>query len=318
VKGLGNQQDYGMRIYDPRVGRFLSVDPLTNHFSALSPYQYAMNTPIQATDLDGAEAKISNEDGGKVMAITGVMTVWEVRNSTTNTFLRLNPGIHDNLRDKELAKIGITDPEITKHFQLRMRTVVVKEELKFCLRCVGNEEIEKTYSREWVVEPENTLAKELLETGLDIVSIASVTTPAKGSLILLARGQGAIVVNQLKTLFHPQAFLKGFKIPLKANGAPDFSKMLAGIRSGQKNELKDFKYTGNYAQDFKKADELAGFTELNPKPANTTWHHVEDFDSKTGTGTLQLVSRDAHQAASHSGGAAQYRAANRGKGYGKN
>jgi len=27
VKGLGIQQDYGMRIYDARLGKFLSVDP---------------------------------------------------------------------------------------------------------------------------------------------------------------------------------------------------------------------------------------------------------------------------------------------------
>lgn len=49
-------QDYGMRIYDYRLGRFLSVDPLTKEFSMLTPYQFASNTPIQAIDLDGLEA----------------------------------------------------------------------------------------------------------------------------------------------------------------------------------------------------------------------------------------------------------------------
>ncbi len=55
VKGEGNQQDYGMRIYDPRLGRFLSVDPLTKEYPWYTPYQFAGNTPIQAVDLDGAE-----------------------------------------------------------------------------------------------------------------------------------------------------------------------------------------------------------------------------------------------------------------------
>jgi RHS repeat-associated protein len=55
VKGTGNQIDYGMRYYDPRAGRFMSVDPLTKKYPALTPYQYASNTPIQAVDLDGKE-----------------------------------------------------------------------------------------------------------------------------------------------------------------------------------------------------------------------------------------------------------------------
>lgn len=58
VKGEGNQYDYGFRIYDTRIGRFLSVDPLYKSFAMLTPYQFASNTPIAAIDLDGLEAKI--------------------------------------------------------------------------------------------------------------------------------------------------------------------------------------------------------------------------------------------------------------------
>jgi RHS repeat-associated protein len=58
VKGEGAQQDYGMRIFDPRVGKFLSVDPLTKSFAWFSPYQFAGNTPIAAIDLDGEEQRI--------------------------------------------------------------------------------------------------------------------------------------------------------------------------------------------------------------------------------------------------------------------
>ena len=47
--------DYGFRIYDPRIAKFLSVDPLTNKYPELTPYQFASNTPIQAIDLDGLE-----------------------------------------------------------------------------------------------------------------------------------------------------------------------------------------------------------------------------------------------------------------------
>ena len=38
--------DYGFRIYNPGIGRFLSVDPLTKGFPELTPYQFASNSPI--------------------------------------------------------------------------------------------------------------------------------------------------------------------------------------------------------------------------------------------------------------------------------
>jgi len=55
VKGEGNQQDYGMRIYDPRLGRFLSIDPITAQYPELTPFQFASNRPIDGIDFDGLE-----------------------------------------------------------------------------------------------------------------------------------------------------------------------------------------------------------------------------------------------------------------------
>jgi len=55
VKGEGNELDYGVRTYDPRVGRFLSTDPLSKSYPYYTPYQFAGNKPIWALDLDGLE-----------------------------------------------------------------------------------------------------------------------------------------------------------------------------------------------------------------------------------------------------------------------
>lgn len=52
----GNNYDYGFRIYNPGLVRFLSVDPLQKKYPELTPYQFASNCPIGAVDLDGLEA----------------------------------------------------------------------------------------------------------------------------------------------------------------------------------------------------------------------------------------------------------------------
>jgi RHS repeat-associated protein len=50
--------DYGFRIYNPKIGKFLSVDPMTKTFPWYTPYQFAGNKPIAAIDLDGLEEKL--------------------------------------------------------------------------------------------------------------------------------------------------------------------------------------------------------------------------------------------------------------------
>lgn len=44
-----------MRIYDERLGKFLSVDPITGKYSELTLYQFASNRPIDGIDMDGLE-----------------------------------------------------------------------------------------------------------------------------------------------------------------------------------------------------------------------------------------------------------------------
>jgi RHS repeat-associated protein len=77
VKGEGNQQDYGMRIYDPRIGKFLSLDPLQAKFPFYSPYHFAGNTPVQAIDLDGTEEfhyTLTMDHGEPKLKHTGTVT----------------------------------------------------------------------------------------------------------------------------------------------------------------------------------------------------------------------------------------------------
>jgi len=45
--------DFGARIYDPRIARFLSVDPLAHMFPGTSPYVAFANNPIYYIDPDG-------------------------------------------------------------------------------------------------------------------------------------------------------------------------------------------------------------------------------------------------------------------------
>jgi RHS repeat-associated protein len=64
----GNNYDYGFRIYNPQIAKFLSVDPLAKNYPMLTPYQFSSNSPIANVDIDGREkvvAIISKDSKGK-------------------------------------------------------------------------------------------------------------------------------------------------------------------------------------------------------------------------------------------------------------
>src|SRR5690554_451610 len=62
IKGKGISYDFGARIYDPRLGRFLSLDRFARDFPSESSYIFSGNSPIIFKDLNGDfKIKITEE-----------------------------------------------------------------------------------------------------------------------------------------------------------------------------------------------------------------------------------------------------------------
>ena len=103
--GSNTHYDYGFRIYNPAIAKFLSVDPLTKSYPELTPYQFSSNRPIDGIDLDGLEfldkdlALVNITYGGAYIKLDktsnvfkNVMAKAQVSHNTKNNTLTTNFG----------------------------------------------------------------------------------------------------------------------------------------------------------------------------------------------------------------------------------
>ena len=100
--GDGNIYDYGFRIYNPRLGKFLSVDPLNKFYPMLTPYQFTSNRPIDGVDLDGLEY-LSNEDA-RFKYING-LTVIDLENNGDIVKSKIESAQNSNFDNRSLTQI---------------------------------------------------------------------------------------------------------------------------------------------------------------------------------------------------------------------
>ncbi len=82
IYGSGNSYDYGERMYDPRLGRIPSIDPLRKRFPNESNYMYCSNNPIFYTDNNGEQKitfiEVTDKKGNK--SIVKIVDENKVRN----------------------------------------------------------------------------------------------------------------------------------------------------------------------------------------------------------------------------------------------
>lgn len=94
AKGPGNSLDFGARIYDSRLGRWLSIDAYEKFYPPISPFVISLNNPIYHMDCDGnivvgADGKevtyTKDANGGIVWSPNATADIIEVGNAMLTT-----------------------------------------------------------------------------------------------------------------------------------------------------------------------------------------------------------------------------------------
>jgi RHS repeat-associated protein len=94
--------DYGTRIYNARIARWLSIDPLQKKYPAISPFAFSLNSPNFYYDADGRDVGVSiagNPQGGGTITfytttyVTGISAEQKVIafNEAYKAFAKANP-----------------------------------------------------------------------------------------------------------------------------------------------------------------------------------------------------------------------------------
>ncbi|OYU84376.1 MAG: hypothetical protein CFE24_07150 [Flavobacterium sp. BFFFF2] len=86
MKGEGDSLDFGERDYDPRIGRFWSIDRLQSKYPWMSPYSFVANNPIMNREIDGRDwtiTTVKDDKGNTTIKMTlDVAVVNTSRNKT--------------------------------------------------------------------------------------------------------------------------------------------------------------------------------------------------------------------------------------------
>lgn len=98
IVGEGKDYDYGARIYDGRLGRWLSLDPAMTLYPSISPYSFVLSNPIYNLDINGEYVT------GNIFQFYQEMSAILAGVDGTDVFLKLIVPARDAMRLKTISQ----------------------------------------------------------------------------------------------------------------------------------------------------------------------------------------------------------------------
>ena len=132
IKGVGNSLDFTERIYDSRLGRFLSLDPLMAKFPYQSPYIFAKNNPIYFVDEKGKSGvayktdKVNADCKPIIKVVTNVYIYGE--GATTEMAKSIQTDAMSNWNnDNKYFNVNIDNTDFEVQFEINVSVVDIKD-----------------------------------------------------------------------------------------------------------------------------------------------------------------------------------------------
>ncbi|MBK6485249.1 MAG: DUF3238 domain-containing protein [Chitinophagaceae bacterium] len=209
LKGSGNSYNFTFRMYDSRLGRFLSVDPIGKNYPHSSPFAFAENSPIQCIDLEGLEKyKVT---GRSFIPMATLTNPWYTPNFSATSFAG------DNRMSYELNTTAFrTEQKVNVDFD--KRSVSYSNNTASGTKALDKAGKVIETSEEAPAGPVPTFDKSFLQNGTSVTIHMSIAAPNR--LV-----SGAPAINyQFDVVITPSADKKTFEYQIKgaADGFPAY------------------------------------------------------------------------------------------------
>lgn len=142
IQGEGNSLDFGGRIYDSRLGRWLSLDPLMDKYPSLSAYNFCANNPIIFIDPSGKTVVPAGKEERKLLT------------SMINNYFGSNAGfavkkdkIHFNQKKFDKFMKTCTDPDMIENAN-RLKEIVTNEKDKTIVVISTKYDVKSVYNEQ--------------------------------------------------------------------------------------------------------------------------------------------------------------------------